>query len=150
MLARVYLALGVLGAAFGALCVRTLLRLPGRDPGEILVALVLLILAVAQTVPGAGLPAALWLRFPELHPRRWPRPVRAALVVAGSVLVVVDALFLGPLFLGPALALVGSAFVASRLALLQRRWVIGWLVASGCVVVLDAFACWVAWDVWRR
>lgn len=149
MLARLYLALGGLGSAAGALCVAALLRFPVDDPNDIGVAVVLVVLGFAQTIPAAGLPAYVWLRVPRWSPPNWPPSVRVAAGAAVAV-VLLGGLLLGTVFVGPALALLAAAVVASRLALLRRVWIVAWLVGSALVVALDAFALAVVWDLWRR
>lgn len=149
MLARLYLALGGLGSAAGALCVAALLRFPVDDPNDIGLAVVLLVLGFAQTIPAAGLPAYVWLRVPRWSPPSWPRWLRVAGGATLAVVLLAGGL-LGTVFVGPALALLAAAVVASRLALLRRGWIVAWLVGSVLVVALDAYALAIAWDLWHR
>lgn len=150
VIARLYLVLGGLGSAVCALCVVAFLRFAVDAPNDIGLAVVLVVLGFAHTIPAAGLPAYVWLRAPRWSPPSWPASVHVAGGAAVAVVLLAGGLFLGTAFVGPALALSAAAVVASRLALLRRGWIVAWLVGSVLVVALDAFALTIAWDLWRR
>lgn len=136
MLTRVYLLAGAIGVALGALFARALVRLPGNGPHEIALAIILATLTVAQAVPAAGLPAALWMRVPAWHPERWPRG--AWLLVVG---LSVASLALGGVSLGvPILIFVCILVLGARLAARRRGWIAFWLVGTAVAFALAVTA----------
>lgn len=139
-LTRLYSIVGgvaaLLSVVFAAF-LHQLVRGPHRGPWHAALLIFLVILLALQTLPGAGLAAVTWMRFPELHPRAWPRWVRRGLGAALGLLLFAS-LFLGSLLVVAVAALpLASALIAARLADRDRRWVIGWLCASACVLAVD-------------
>jgi hypothetical protein len=138
MLLAVYGAAGGLGIGFVGFFAFVIARASRGGPGDVGLAVVAGVLLLAQGGLVAGLPAL------ALHHRvdsRRTLPANVA-VAAGTV-----ALLLGALFVTTALLLVlvaGGAgmFVARRLARMHRGWIVGWLIYATACLTADAFTLW--------
>lgn len=147
VLARAYLLVGLVAAAFSGLCLRLALRGPD-DPNGIGLMVVLLVLLLLQTIPAAGLPGWLWSRVPSLLPERWPRAVWLT-IGALAVSMVLVSLFIEVPSVVP-VPVAASAFIGVRLAKLRRPWIYAWAVASVGVLALDGLALFIWYDTTRR
>ncbi len=136
---RLYLAMGLCGVGFAVFYLVVGWKLIFGGPGDIGVALLVMILLLAQSIPSAGLVARAVQRR---EGRPWPRSVRAGMVAIAIMLLATGLLVIsGALLLIPLGGVV--LLMASQLAERNRAWVATWLMASTAIMLVNGL--FVAW-----